>query len=100
MLADWQAVSDSHGMQVVEADDAAAIELTKSEESTLAYNDGVVLRFETAKPRHVRIQVQTTHPEDMEQPGLETCDLRLTTVDDDGQVAEDSDVLLYRMGLY
>ena len=44
--------------------------------------------------------MQTTHPEEMEPHGLETCDLRLTTVDDKGTVAENSDIVLYRMGLY
>ena len=42
-------------MHVNEEDGATALVMTKKDSDTLAYNDGLMLRFETATPKHIRL---------------------------------------------
>ena len=78
---EWEIITDNHEKKLV--DDA--LELSKAHDGVLAYNDGIMLKFETARPKHVRLQVQTSYPDNMDPPGLEACNVRLTTVNDLGE---------------
>ena len=101
--------------QIKDDDDNSYLELSKQGSiagmmvGRFSFNDALQLQFDDSKPQHLSFKVQvgnTTEfhekPENKNQVqlGLEACDLRLTSLDDTGEVKENSDVVFYRMGIY
>ena len=67
-----------------------------------------MLKFGDSKPTHLTFKVQTAKVSDSDDSqekknemtlGLESCDLRLTSVKND-EVVPNSDIVFFRMGFY
>jgi hypothetical protein len=49
--------------------------MTKSAEASGSYDDGLYIYFGDSKPGHITLEMWTDNPD------IETCDLRLTSID-------------------